>query len=60
MQAYAPPPIYVGDADAVESCIRHCKTSTMLGGDTETLGLLTNPDTGRKYDKMTDQVVVMG
>lgn len=32
----------------------------MLGGDTETLGLLTNPDTGRKYDKMTDQVVVMG
>jgi DNA polymerase-1 len=59
-ETYAPAPVFVDTSDDVETCIRHCSTSDMLGGDTETLGLLKNPDTGRRYDKMTDQVVVMG
>lgn len=59
-QMLAPPPVYTEDPAAVERCIRHCLGSTLLGVDTETLGLLKNPDTDRKYDKMTDQVVVMG
>jgi DNA polymerase-1 len=59
-QQLAPPPIYVSSPEEIESCIRHCLTSDLLGADTETLGLLKNPDTGRKYDKMTDQIIVMG
>jgi DNA polymerase-1 len=59
-QQLAPPALYVGTPDDIDSCIRRCLDSDLLGVDTETLGLLKNPDTGRKYDKMTDRVVVMG
>jgi DNA polymerase I-like protein with 3'-5' exonuclease and polymerase domains len=59
-QTIAPPPTYVSSPEAIEKCFRHCSDSDMLGVDTETLGLLKNPATGRRYDSMTDQVVVMG
>lgn len=55
----APPPVFVESPEEVEQCIRHCMTSTLLGVDTETLGLLKDSQ-GRKYHQMTDRVVVMG
>ena len=55
----APPPIFVDSPEAVERCIKHCMTTTMLGVDTETLGLLKD-EHGVKYHQMTDRVVVMG
>ena len=58
-QTMAPPPVFVGEVALIEPTIRRCQDSTMLGVDTETLGLLKDEE-GRKYHKMTDQIVVMG
>lgn len=48
----APPATLVHDVQMVEGVIRRCRSSTMLGIDTETLG--------KKYRPVQDQIVVMG
>ena len=65
----APPPTYVESRGMLEQVVRHCKEGwdQFLGVDTETLGLLKDPDLdyidnkGKtqylKYTNMTDQVV---
>ena len=59
-QTFAPPPQYVDSDEKVEACIRHClQPDTLLGVDTETLGLVKNEDGTKRYN-MTDEVVVMG
>lgn len=56
----APPPIYVNTPALVESAVRHCMASSMLGVDTETLGKWKNEETNAKHHNMNDQIVVLG
>ena len=66
----APAPIYVDSGDDIEYCIKACSDADILGVDTETLGLLKDPDLPyidskgktqyNKHTNMTDQVVCMG
>ena len=66
----APAPIYIETGDDIEDCIKACSDADILGVDTETLGLLKDPDLPyidskgktqfNKHTNMTDQVVCMG
>ena len=53
-RSVAPVPTYIDSLELVESCLKRCFRSKLLGVDTETLG---KED---KYIKMVDQVVNMG
>lgn len=55
-----PPPTYVNTPALVESAVRHCMASSMLGTDTETLGKWKNEETNAKHHNMNDQIVVLG
>lgn len=55
-----PQPVYVNTPELVERAVRHCRSTTMLGTDVETLGKWKNEETKKAHHNMNDQVVVMG